>query len=127
MRVGITTKYELNDPHKYVQQAVKYLKSKKIHVDLCDKACRLAPNVKPSINFSEKYDLIMVFGGDGTLLRTIQSMKNFETPVLPMNMGRLGFYSEVLGRKYKEAIDRIVKGDYLIDSRMMLRCTVIRG
>lgn len=127
MNIGITIKYPLNDPHDFVGKAVKYLRKRKVKVYLCPKACKLLAKEDPGMDFGKKYDALIVFGGDGALLRTVQSLKNFNTPVLPINMGRLGFLSEVLGKNYQAALDKILQGRFLIEKRMMLRCTVARG
>lgn len=126
MYIGITTKYGLSDPRKIVKSAVAYLKKKKVKYDLCPGTCMLVPNHKPALDFHKSYDVMIVFGGDGSLLRTVQFMKNFDCPVISINMGRLGFFSEGNGKDYKKIIDTLLKGDFEIESRMLLRCSVMR-
>ncbi|MGE3279163.1 MAG: NAD(+)/NADH kinase [Candidatus Altimarinota bacterium] len=126
MYIGITTKNGLSDPKKIVKSAVAYLKKKKIQYDLCPGTCLLVPNHKPALDLHKPYDVIIVFGGDGSLLRTVQFMRNFDSAVISINMGRLGFFSEATGNDYKMVIDRILKGDYQLETRMLLRCTVMR-
>ncbi len=126
MKVAITVKTGLKDPNGYVNSTVSYLKRHKIDVDLCPGTCMLVPNRKPGIDFKKPYDVIIVFGGDGTLLRTLQYMKQFDSAVLPINMGRLGFFSEMPGKDYKKLLDKLIAGKYSIDARMLLRCTVMR-
>src|SRR5690606_26794967 len=126
MYIGITTKQELKDPQHVVKKAVQYLKKKKVKVDLCPSTCRLAPGHKPALDFHKPYDVIIVFGGDGSLLRTVQFMRNFDSAVISINMGRLGFFSEGNGKDYQRILDMILKGEYHVETRMLLRCTVMR-
>lgn len=125
MKIGITTKRHLDDPKGVVKGAVRSLRKRGHEVFLCPKGCVLTGE-KPSMNFNRKYDLMMVFGGDGTILRTIQFMKNFKTPVLSVNMGTLGFLVELKASAVKNEIPKLLKKEYTIDERMMLRVTVIR-
>ncbi|MDP2691555.1 MAG: NAD(+)/NADH kinase [bacterium] len=126
MTIGITTKSELKDPHHYLHKSIELLKKAGVKVDLCPGTCRLVPGHKPALDFHKPYDILIVFGGDGTLLRTLQFMRNFECPVLAINMGRLGFFSEGVGRDYKKIIEKLLKKKYHLDQRMLLRCTVMR-
>lgn len=127
MYIGVTIKHGLKDQKGLVKKCVKYLERKKAKVDLCEGSCLLVPGRKPGLDFHNPYDLILVFGGDGTLLRTIQYMRNFESAVLPINMGRLGFFSENLGKDYRILMDKILAKKFNIDSRLLIRCTVQRG
>ncbi|MDF2379422.1 MAG: NAD(+)/NADH kinase [Candidatus Gracilibacteria bacterium] len=127
MYVAITVKTGLTDPDNVVKKTVKYLEKNKCKVDLCPGTCVLVPNRKPGLDFHNPYDLIISFGGDGTLLRTVQYMKNFDSMVLSINMGRLGFFSEGVGKHFEKILDKVLKKKYYIDKRMLARCTVLRG
>lgn len=126
MKIGITTKRNLEDPTEVVARAVRSLRRRGHEVHLCPKGCNLLGE-KPLMNFDRKYDFIIVFGGDGTVLRTIQYMKNFKTPLLTVNMGTLGFLIELEADALKAALPRVLKKQYSIDERMMLRVSVMRG
>lgn len=127
MTIGITIKSGLKDPKGYVSKAVRLLERKGVSTDLCEGTCRLVSNRKPGLDFTKEYDMIIVFGGDGSLLRTLQFVKHFEFPILHMNMGRLGFFAEAMGKDYKKIVEKIVAKKYHVESRMLLRCTVMRG
>lgn len=66
-------------------------------------------------------DLILVFGGDGTMLRALDSYVNCNIPMLGVNLGRMGFLLETQPQELAEALDRIKTGRYDIERRMMLR------
>ncbi len=70
---------------------------------------------------------VLSLGGDGTLLRTIAHAAARDIPVLGIHMGRVGFLLEVNLNDIGSAVERLVKGDYHLEERMMLCCRVDDG
>ena len=66
-------------------------------------------------------DVVLSFGGDGTLLRTAHEVGTRATPILGVNIGRLGFLAEVEEAHLRRTIQRLEAGDYRIEGRMVLR------
>jgi len=70
--------------------------------------------------------MVIAIGGDGAMLRAARVCAPFNVPVLGINMGQLGFLTEVSGPETWEAqLDPLLGGDYWIEQRMMLRASVI--
>lgn len=67
-----------------------------------------------------KIDMIFVFGGDGTVLRALDSYVDRDIPMLGVNLGRMGFLLETEPDELDAAIERIAKGEYDVERRMML-------
>lgn len=65
-------------------------------------------------------ELTIVIGGDGTLLRATKFYSQWQIPVLGVNLGRLGFLSQVSSDEIKFLIEKISNKEYSIESRMML-------
>ncbi|PIP08581.1 MAG: NAD(+) kinase [Syntrophobacteraceae bacterium CG23_combo_of_CG06-09_8_20_14_all_50_8] len=65
-------------------------------------------------------DLLVVFGGDGTILRTARFAVGFSTPILGINLGGFGYLTEVNLNEMESALEMILKGDYKTEKRMML-------
>lgn len=65
-------------------------------------------------------DLLVVLGGDGTMLRGGGLAAPYNVPVLGVNLGRLGFLGEVQPTEWQEALTRVLHGDYRLEERMML-------
>ena len=63
-------------------------------------------------------DAMIVVGGDGTILMTLQ---HTEKPIFSINTGRIGFLTEVEAKKAEEAIKKILKGKYEIEERIRLK------
>ncbi|MBS3908278.1 MAG: NAD(+)/NADH kinase [Actinobacteria bacterium] len=72
-------------------------------------------------------DAVVALGGDGTILRAVRMLKGAEIPVIGVNMGRVGFLSEVEPDELYPAMERLLSGDYIVDERMMLECKVRAG
>jgi NAD+ kinase len=70
-------------------------------------------------------DLIIVVGGDGTLLHAARATAAHGVPLLGVNLGRLGFLVDVLPDEIETVIDQMLAGDYQADSRALLRATVM--
>ena len=71
-------------------------------------------------------DMVICFGGDGTILHMAKAATRHRIPILGVNIGTMGFIAELESTELQE-LSRIAKGDYTIDSRMMLDVTVRRG
>ena len=65
-------------------------------------------------------DAIIVFGGDGTVLRALRAFAACDTPVLGVNLGRMGFLLETETHELPQALDMLCHGEYAIERRMML-------
>lgn len=77
-------------------------------------------------NLASKIDVAITLGGDGTLLNVARQMAPFEIPVLGINMGHLGFLTEVELSDLYSDMECFDKKDYTIDIRMMLEANVVR-
>jgi len=72
-------------------------------------------------------DMILVLGGDGTLLRAAKDTAQAKIPVIGVNLGTLGYLAEVERTNLKPALDQLLAGDYTIEERMMLKGQVFRN
>jgi NAD+ kinase len=72
-------------------------------------------------------DLIVTLGGDGTILRAARIAVPLAVPLLAVNLGRLGFMTEVWPHQAVEALHRVLRGEGWIDQRVMLEAEVIRA
>ncbi len=71
-------------------------------------------------------DLIVTLGGDGSILRAMQRAAPSATPLLGINMGRVGFLTETQPEDWQATLQRVLAGEGWIESRMMLRATLKR-
>ena len=84
--------------------------------------------ISPSVSsFFDRAELIISFGGDGTLLNTVNELGSRPTPVLGVNHGRLGFLAQVEGSEMVERLGQIKSGDFEVDERVVLQGTLTSG
>jgi NAD+ kinase len=69
-------------------------------------------------------EMVMVIGGDGTLLRAAELARPAGVPLLGVNLGHVGFLAEAEPENLPEAVDRVVEGKYTIEQRMTIDVTV---
>ena len=72
-------------------------------------------------------DIIVVLGGDGTMIGAARMVGDAETPVLGINFGTLGYLAEFTVEDMIPALEAVLGGDYTLDRRLMLAATVSRG
>ena len=72
-------------------------------------------------------DLIIVVGGDGTLLKAAHAIAARPVPLVGVNLGRLGFLADITPERLKEDITAILKGEYSREERLLLDSCVQRG
>lgn len=65
-------------------------------------------------------DCALVLGGDGTMLRAARNMMDSEIPLLGINLGTLGYLAEVESAHVEEALDKLLRDDFIRENRMML-------
>ncbi len=70
---------------------------------------------------------VIVIGGDGTFLRAARMMAPYDVPILGINMGTLGFLTEIELSEVDTALTRLLRGDFFIEERMMLEAKVMRA
>ena len=75
----------------------------------------------------DKTDLVVVLGGDGTLISVARLIGAHEVPILGVNLGSLGFLTEITLDELCASVDRYLCGDYKISDRIMLHVAVVRN
>ena len=70
--------------------------------------------------FVKKVDIVVVFGGDGTLLNAARKYLNYDIPILGINMGNVGFLTDISTDNFEKTIKEVLNGNYKIEERNLV-------
>ena len=71
-------------------------------------------------------DLVIVFGGDGSILRAAHQMGYRQLPVVAVNLGKLGFLADLSSEQFLDVLPQICRGEYRVVEHLMFECTIER-
>jgi len=131
-KIGLVINTEKNRVVDIGQKALDLFSKKNIDYYIEENSAyklKLNPKKHKIANYSrlrEKADIIILFGGDGTFLHTAHHFIGTDIPLLGVNLGGLGFMTEIEVKQFESALERIVTHDYYIEKRMMLESKVYR-
>ena len=126
-RVGLIANPDKSACRAVVQRAAA-LVAEAGRIVLADKAtadlARLKATVRQDVQqLTRQADLILVFGGDGTMLRVARDVAGFNTPILGINVGGLGFLTAVSSEQLPDALASIWSADYIVEPRSLIEAT----
>ena len=119
----VVTHTRLRESGTVVEEAVEQLRRANFEVTIIDNI--EAPEFgsrTPAV--PKNTEIVVVLGGDGTILRAAELVHATEVPILGVNLGHVGFLAEFESFQMSEAIRRIADHDYSIDERMIAHVDV---
>ncbi|PIE59507.1 MAG: NAD(+) kinase [Desulfobulbus propionicus] len=111
--VGIITKKDSPDVQQIGLELFNWLKQRGIDASL------------GVIN--RNMDIIIVLGGDGTLLHVAREASTAGIPILGVNLGNLGFLTEVSSDELYYSLETVLRGEFRLEERIMLAASVVHG
>lgn len=111
--IGIITRLDSPEVEAVGTQLVKWLSDRGIAAGL--------NSIQPDM------DMLVVLGGDGTLLHVAKKAATHDIPILGVNLGNLGFLTEVSADEMYYSLETILAGDYRVEERIMLSAAVVHG
>jgi NAD+ kinase len=128
--IGIIGKHEDPSICGTIKALAGYLQDRDIGVILDEETCKLLPDlgleVADRAGIGRRCDLAIVVGGDGTLLTAARSLAEYDVPLLGVNLGRLGFLTDISPADMIERLDEILAGEYQTDERFLLHSYIER-
>jgi NAD+ kinase len=127
--IGIFCKRRKEDLCGVVPPLVEWLRARKIEVLLDETAAESCSSPEPAAStesLASKCDLVIVLGGDGTLLAAARLFYKRDIPILPVNLGSLGFLTSVTLAELYPLLEQVLAGTYRLSERMMLEAQVMR-
>lgn len=126
----VITNNEKDRDYKFTESICDYLRSKNC---VCDYQTVNADTELNSLNYARLEDIpqgtecVIVLGGDGTLIQAARELSQAKIPVFGINIGHIGYLTEIDMENAFQAFDVLIKGEYYIDKRMMLEACVLRN
>ena len=126
--IGILTKPKFPEVKGTLRDVVAWLRSRSINVILDQTSATLLSEQGGyhDAQLSSKADVLLVLGGDGTMLYAARLAAERSIPILGVNMGGLGFLTEVRLENLYPSLERVFANDYVLDERLMLRTHIHR-
>ena len=128
MRIGIIGKTNKQEVFGITDDLCKWLKERGIETyvesEIGFKIGHL--NSIPRERLPEHSDVVLVFGGDGTFLDVARLVCRYNIPILGVNLGGLGFLTEITTDELRPAVEEIINGNYVVEKREMLTATIHR-
>jgi NAD+ kinase len=120
--VGILTKPKFPEVKATVQAVVNWLRDRKIDVILDSTSATLLDERGgvQKTQLAQKADVLLILGGDGTMLNAARLAGERGIPILGVNMGGLGFLTEVRLEHLYPSLERVFANEYVLDERLMI-------
>src|SRR5271157_5097710 len=113
-KIGIISKPKKVELREIVPPLLKWLRERDIEVCIDKETGAIIKTSEPCLTRNEmpgKVDLLIVLGGDGTLLATARALNRKPVPILAVNLGGLGFLTEITREELYPTLEMVVNGD----------------
>lgn len=130
LTIGIFPNTKKQDVNSVLGWMIQHFKDRSVNVRIPeDAAIQMGyPELAYDLELMKKeIRLCLTLGGDGTLLSTARELASAGIPVCGVNMGQLGFLTEIELPELGASLDRLITGEYSIEERLMLDAIVIRN
>ena len=126
-RIGLLAKAAGANVAETLRNVVGFLAARDHRLRLCESCAAILGSDTPGAAITElvaDVDLLIVIGGDGTLLNAARAAADARIPVIGINLGRLGFLTDISPDLATESLARILDGEYVEDPRCLLMAQV---
>lgn len=130
MKFGVVANFGRPSASEAVNMIHDWCKGNGHDVFLCTRVYDEIPDKVGEIARSDdcsKTDILISLGGDGTILATARALAGAEVPILGINLGSLGFLTQLTPDQLPNALEKLVEGDYTMHNRVVLKAEVIDG
>jgi NAD+ kinase len=126
---AIISKPRSDHAARLVPELIAWLESRCVRVRLDPQTAVYAgrPNGLAREEIAETAQLVIVLGGDGTLLSAARSTRGTDIPIFAVNLGGLGFLTAITVEEIYPQLERALRGEYSVGRRRMLYCELRRG
>ena len=129
-KVGIVSKPKKLEIAEIVPPLLEWLRKRDIEVCMDKETGAIIKNAEPCLTRNElagAVDLLIVLGGDGTLLATARALHGKPVPILAVNLGGLGFLTVITQEELYPTLESVFRGEQHIERRVQLEGSLIRA
>lgn len=130
-RVGLVAKPDATEAQRVVLTLIEWLGARGVAVVLEKETAGLAPAAAVASarkgDLPAQVDVLVVLGGDGTLLSMARAVGDLAVPILGVNLGGLGFLTATTLDEMLPALEALLAGKMAVEERMMLGARLVRG
>ncbi|MDH5360000.1 MAG: NAD(+) kinase [Gammaproteobacteria bacterium] len=129
--VGIIGKYNDSTAGELLSRLNRFFVDRKINVLLDAATAKNIPELDIETvdreSLGAQSDIIIVVGGDGTLLNAARTLANYSVPLVGINRGRLGFLTDISPDMLEVCLNDILNGEYKEEERFLLHASILRN
>ncbi len=129
-RIGLVGRPGSDRALHSLKRLIRHLQSRGVDVVLEEETSNALPGHTLEVSNNETLgktaDLVIVVGGDGSLLGAARALSKYNVPLLGVNRGRLGFLTDITPDDIESKVDEVLSGKYMMETRFLLDSSVIR-
>ncbi len=133
-RIGIIAKQNKPEAIALIAHLIEHLRFKEVDLYLEESVGKALPVFPSGPRFNSikreeipsQVEMVVVLGGDGTLLSVARLVGKYRVPILGVNLGGLGFLTEITLKELDKVIEKVLEGDFVVDERVALQAAVLR-
>ena len=128
--VGLFGRYKDPDVSSALDAVRKHLENRDISVYIGDTTADNITGTRiedSGLPVGETIDLAVVVGGDGTMLHVARGLASYALPMIGINLGRLGFLTDLSADRMHEGMDELLRGEFTVEERIMLQIQISNG
>jgi NAD+ kinase len=126
-RIGLLANFEKPSSRALVREAARHItragRAVAAEIQTAREAGLKCETFADPAALAGQSDLLLVFGGDGTMLRMVRETNGSGTPILGINLGRLGFLTAVSSKDIAAGLEKLWRNDFVIETRSLMEAT----
>ncbi len=129
-KIGIISKPKKKEVREIVQPLLKWLRERDVEVFMDRETGSILETTEHCLSRNEmpgQVDLLVVLGGDGTLLATARALNRKPVPILAVNMGGLGFLTVITREEIYATLEMVLRGNFRTERRVQIEGELIRA
>ncbi|MDH5379073.1 MAG: NAD(+)/NADH kinase, partial [Gammaproteobacteria bacterium] len=128
--IGLIGKYADDQMGDFLNRLITHIRRHEVQVFLDKGTSEFTPipdiEILDRAAMGKRCDLVIVIGGDGTLLNAARSLVEYDVRLIGINMGRLGFLTDISTDQMEHRIDEVMTGGYVTEERALLSAKIYR-